>query len=557
MPEDWTFLHSLGLAGHDLKLWAEIDYVAIGPTGIYCLEVKGGRLAREDGVWRFTNRFDVTTEKREGPFEQVGSATAALRAYLRKHAADSRQAPIGFGVMTPSIPFGIEGPDVDPEVVFDQEDLSRPMPRYFDRLTEVWASRFEQRRGHRPKPLTPRQRAQVVDVLRPDFDLRPSLRARVGIARDELIRLTAEQSSILRRLDSNARVLVQGGAGSGKTMLGVEEATRASDAGKRVLYCCFNRRLAAFVRQVIGEREHVDVSTLHSLMAHTVTEAGLDARLPDAEPGDLFKVCYPELCLEALVALERLEAYDVLVIDEAQDLLSEAYLEVFDAILEHGLAGGCWRMFLDPNQNLFEGIESAGMAKVLALQPTRFPLTVNCRNTTQIAVNTALFAGVPVEETLVDGPEVEFHWYKDDRDQRKLLSNHLNRLLSAGIGADDIVILSPRQREHGCLATNLEELVGAPIRSEDDGGGNGARAMSFSTISSFKGLEADAVALVDLDDIASDRSRYALYVGTSRARVLLAVFIAETQREVYTDRAGEFGRELRDTAERSRGQVSA
>jgi superfamily I DNA/RNA helicase len=92
-------------------------------------------------------------------------------------------------------------------------------------------------------------------------------------------------------------------------------------------------------------------------------------------------------------------------------------------------------------------------------------------------------------------------------------------------------------------------MVGAPIRTDDHTAEPTAPAISFSTISSFKGLEADAVALGDLDDIASDRSRYALYVGTSRARVLLAVFIAESQRDSYIRLAGEFGRELREAEE--------
>jgi superfamily I DNA/RNA helicase len=164
-----------------------------------------------------------------------------------------------------------------------------------------------------------------------------------------------------------------------------------------------------------------------------------------------------------------------------------------------------------------------------------------------VAVNTSLLSGVPVEQTLVDGPDVEFYWYKDGRDQRKLLSRHLNRLLSAGIGSDDIVILSPRQRQHGCLAETLEDTVGLLIReADDDNDAPTAPSLSFSTISSFKGLEADAVALVDLDDLSSERSRYALYVGASRARVLLAVFIDQSQREAYTERAADFGRALRE-----------
>ena len=39
--------------------------------------------------------------------------------------------------------------------------------------------------------------------------------------------------------------------------------------------------------------------------------------------------------------------------DEAQDLLLDSYLDVIDASLKRGLNGGCWRVFLDPNQNIY------------------------------------------------------------------------------------------------------------------------------------------------------------------------------------------------------------
>ena len=75
---DWTALHSVGVANHPKKPWAELDFVLIGPGGVFCLEVKGGRVARrDDGRWEFTNRGDVSV-KTEGPWDQVGSASAAL-----------------------------------------------------------------------------------------------------------------------------------------------------------------------------------------------------------------------------------------------------------------------------------------------------------------------------------------------------------------------------------------------------------------------------------------------------------------------------------------------
>ena len=67
------------------------------------------------------------------------------------------------------------------------------------------------------------------------------------------------------------------------------------------------------------------------------------------------------------------------------------------------------------------------------------------------------------------------------------------------------------------------------------------RGVRFSTVASFKGLESDVVLLVDIDDL-SDEAQSLVYVGASRARVLLHVFLAESTRERFGELATAFGR---------------
>src|SRR3712207_1206794 len=77
-PDDWVAVHSVGLTSHERKPWAEIDFVVVGPFGVLCLEVKGGRITVADGRWT-TNGSPL----RESPFSQVGGAAAALHSDLR------------------------------------------------------------------------------------------------------------------------------------------------------------------------------------------------------------------------------------------------------------------------------------------------------------------------------------------------------------------------------------------------------------------------------------------------------------------------------------------
>src|SRR5690606_39135620 len=116
------------------------------------------------------------------------------------------------------------------------------------------------------------------------------------------------------------------------------------------------------------------------------------ALLAKVSKSDLFSVFYPEQSIEALVDLEELGSIEVLVVDEAQDLLLDSYLDFFDAILDGGLSRGSWRFFLDPHQNIFNVMDVPGLRRVLNHVPAQFRLSVNCRNTQQIAVHTSLLS---------------------------------------------------------------------------------------------------------------------------------------------------------------------
>jgi hypothetical protein len=319
LSPEWTCLHSLGVAEHDRKVWAEIDFVLIGPSGIFCLEIKGGHIARGEGVWIFRNRHGRENSKTEGPFEQVGSAAGALRGFFRKAKPDVLRSLVGYGVVMPDVPCSMRGPDVDLDVVADETTVGQGMSRFVDRLVDVWSERYRRQRGRDPRPLSRTDRVEAVSLLRGDFDLVPSLPTRIGWATRELVRLTAEQSGLLARLDENPRVLIRGAAGTGKTVIAVEEAVRAANRGSRVLFLCFNRLLAASLQNTMPA--DVMVSTLHAMMSKLIRDAGLEPELPDADDQDLYEVFFPVLSLQALSIPGAPEPFDMLVVDEGQDIL--------------------------------------------------------------------------------------------------------------------------------------------------------------------------------------------------------------------------------------------
>lgn len=535
LPDDWRALHSLGLKSHRRKPWAEIDFVLIGPPGIFCLEIKGGRVSRGDGVWRFTDRNNVVSTKSEGPFDQVAGAAGALRQYMLKRLPGTRNLVVGYGVMMPDIEFNQNGPDILQEVLFDKRDLGK-FDSYLTRLTDYWRSRFSWTADSSQSMIR-----EIVDEFRGDFEFIPPLGSVVSDIDNELGRLTNEQFKVLDLLSENPRVVVRGGAGTGKTVLAAEEARRQSNNGRRVLFCCFNRNLGAYLRVAMKDAENVFVWHLHGFMEDAISRAGDKSNVPpELDPTDLFEVIYPSMCCDAIKKLHEHGCFDVLIVDEGQDLLMPKYLDVFDLVLDGGLKGGEWRIFLDSNQDIFGNTSSLAQDRIAAIGPALARLTLNCRNTAPIAVATSLLSGISSEETLLDlGPDVEYHWFSCEADGARAVSDSIDQLISNGLKIDQISILSGRRFERSCISKirrlDIESWEGPATKSG---------VIRFSTIGAFKGLESDVVLLTDVADLTDIQTRSALYVGTSRAKAILQVFIDRKFEGEYRQKAIEYGRNL-------------
>jgi hypothetical protein len=538
---EWTALHSVGLTIHNTKPWAEIDFVLIGPPGVFCLEVKGGIVSREGGVWYTTPQYGPKAGRRqrlkESPFEQVGSASAQLFSFLDALLATVGRSITGYAVATPDVAWTVRGPDIDLALIYDQDDVRRSFDEFMKRAAKRWTEKV----GSKRKTLGRADKQLILDSIRGDFRLVPSLRATADIAQGELLRLTEEQSSLFGRLASNERVITKGGAGTGKTVIAVEEARRLAREGRRVLYTCFNKNLATHVESLLSTEPRVRVRTLHGLMMGLVTASDRQSELPDVSNEDLWGLFLPELALDVLLDDKQGSPFDVVVVDEGQDLLRESYLDVIEGLVGGNLSTGQWRIFHDPNQNVFGGMAASALRRVSEAKPVEWPLTVNCRNTAPIAQQVSLLSGVPLSDVLApNGPDVEICWYDSADEQSKAIKDALHKLKREGFRPSQSVVLSRYRLERSAISG-----AGLSIADLSRGGdGDETDGVRFSTIASFKGLEADVVILADVDDLFSNEGLASVYVGASRAKVALFVYVATSQKQRFQALAKEFGRAL-------------
>lgn len=539
-PEDWFAVHSVGLASHRTKPWAEIDFVVIGPFGILCLEVKGGQVTVADGRWA-TNGSAL----KESPFAQAGSAAAALFREIEPHCPALRRAVVAHGVMLPDVTFEEVGAGIDQAIVYDDRDLETPIERYLTRLADHWLE-FHGRVDERFRPLSRGDRTTALRYVAPSFDLVPTLRAHVAQTEAELIELTRAQAKILRGLRCEDRALIRGGAGTGKTLLAVEEATFFAGAGDRVLFCCRSEHLARFIAAHVRDPA-IDVRSYEGLLTELVNEAGRWDRIPDASEEDIRTLFLPEEAMEAIIELGRDAQYGVLILDEAQDLLLAGALDVFDLLLDGGLAKGRWRVFLDQKQAVFSGVDDEQLDRIRRNTTSQFQLVDNCRNTPQICETTCMLSAVDPDDPLAaDGPQVETRFALDRRDAVSAAAAIVKGWVRRSVAPEDIVVVATENGVAERVAQHWPSDA-PPLVPWDV---NVDRGVRMAVAADFKGLEARAVVVVGVDELHERATLQRMYVACSRARVLLGIVMDEAARDDFNVRAVEYARrnmQLADT----------
>lgn len=541
--KDWIVLHSYGISRHESKRSAEIDMVVLVPgLGVLCLEIKGTNVSRHEGVWDYGYKKST-----EGPFRQASSAMHALRDSIASQDSSCRDLLFWSGVIFTYRDFHEQSPEWHPWQYIDRRDLvrspiSRLITTMLGRAHSHSASRLGSALWYDDKASRPTegQIRRMVQIMRGDFETVSSPRDMVRQAEQTIEMLTEEQYSVLDSLEDNERIFVNGLAGTGKTLLAIEAARRASLAGSAVLLVCFNKLLGEWITSEVAGidvRECGSIRTghLHGLMREIV---GKDT--PVGEGNEYWAKELPEQTLLSLWSKENAHEYDVVIVDEAQDILSAEYLDVLSELLIGGLAGGKWMIFGDfENQAIYLSRPASTADDLTQVLTERCPyyakhrLYVNCRNAERIATALTLACGlVPgYKKTIhdIEGAEVEPMFWKDEAEQQGMLAKKLHELRSA-FGAQGIVVLSTRKDDQSCAAALAEQGLAAlsPLRNPR----GAAVGIPYATIHAFKGLEAPAVVVTDITNLGEEQKSL-LYVAMSRARIRLILLIRESCRDAY------------------------
>ena len=534
---NWFVLHSLDVAKHLRQVAGEIDFVMVVPEkGVLCLEVKACReLHRERGLWYY-GPLSSTEGDARGPFRQVAAAMHSIRERIVKRAPGLANVVFCSGVVFPYVNFEVRSEEWHEWQVVDARSFKshsfallvrNMLDREREHLADTETAKWFDARSLHPDVM---QAETLVQMLRPHFEFFQSPKARIQQLDDEVNRYTEEQVEALDAMMVNPRVLFEGPAGTGKTMLAIEAARRGAAKGRRVLFVCFNRLLARKLAADTTGTQWVKACTLHRHMLDLSGQGGPPA---DADQG-FWTDQLPEQAIASVLGSTEDLAFDELVVDEAQDILRPAYLDFLDLSIAGGLAAGKWRFFGDFERQAIYGTNEQSLNDLLHQRSgnvARYSLRVNCRNTPRISELAQLLGGMnpPYRHVLRpdDGQDPVLHFYSDASDQSQKLVSSLEQLYAEGFRGSDITILSARA-QGACAGTVNQPSWKGRLRPLGNDGSNG---IAYGSIHAFKGLESRAIVVTDIDRIGDAASQALFYVATTRALHRLVILANIAVRE--------------------------
>lgn len=499
LPEDFTVVYGYKFCDQvtGAVIWLA-DLVIVHPLkGFLVLKINLGEVGFFNGRWHEFIQGGYREMKGDPLNEAREAAYALARSYREK---TGWTFPLGFD-------YGLCFPECN-NIQGQLPSFVRPanlivsgdMDNFTARVSQVFANLRSGRDSVACKRL-------VEHILTANFRLYNTLEEQIrSFAHRAQVTFTQEQERILEETELNKRMVFYGAAGTGKTMIAVEKARRLAEAGKKTVLTCFNKNLAS--QFPIGT-ENLTARHFHGLLERLT---GLTP--PERQDyDDYFEDTLPEAAYARYSQLPQEQKFDAIVVDEGQDFRPHW----FQCLLAMVKDEGEFYVFADSSQNIFQ-VDPSGLE---ALPASRFRLTMNLRNTTSVCQRwIAPLSGAYLRLGLKDPGEVHFHIWNTESQQLRLLEKEVERLLDREIQPRRITVLSPNRKERSCLA-GMDSLAGCPLAEVGD---PRPGALRFSTIRSFKGLEADVVLLIGVRPDSPVCSRPDLYVGGSRARYILHIF---------------------------------
>ena len=496
------------------EFFGESDFVILVPSrGLINIEVKGGKISREDGIWYTNNRFGK--HKIKDPFKQATNSLFKIGGYLK---TKDILIPQDYLVIFPDCEFDTTGIEIS-----DQNLVSGEInPKLLNTLNNIIENHLIEANGRfHPKES---DLNQIIKVLRPNFISNLSSKNLLNQSRKQIDKFTNEQIKILESYNSN-RLIVTGGQGTGKTIIAEEIAKKRLLEGS-VLFISSGRLRNEETKIRFKDFDNFHCFTFHNFISKIMKDI-IKKEIPKELSDKINSLKFEDrtefflkFISNTILEADNLKKYDFLIMDEMQNYCHyDEFYGVFGSIIKGDLNEGKWYFFGDFDyQNLWSKSISDEIKKknpklyLRDLNHETHQLTYNVRNAQQIVVHSPFLSGV-AKEKLPSRPfiikiEGQIKHYFENSVKHKIerLEKIIEDLKKQNIDGNEIVILSsnridnPKNYISSSNIANFFKIIdltqiskfGIDIIKSDE-----KNCIYFSTSHAFQGMESKIIILTD------------------------------------------------------------
>ena len=594
-PESWTVFHGLSRAektkGKRRVPGGECDFVVCIPNvGWVVVEVKGHGVKYFNYEWVREYRGRRQTLD-ESPMEQAQQNAFDMQRYLKRTNPELKRCPFFFAVAFPFHDVG--GPEISPGNTLAPTDCADPasIQAGINRIVND----TRERTGVRPCSA-----ALISDVIEA-FKTKVEVAADMVMLQNELssLEFSNEQSDAIPRIAFTDKVLVEGPAGTGKTLLAMHIAREAAASGLKTLVLTdtegqrewmqletfgspglavdtdahwLTRRILdvvgpppvdvaiASIDKTVADLQHrrqqlVDVQNAQEPAAHIPNDnqsrpSNMREALDNVDDAQLRTL---NNAFEILNHSDRKLPWDILVWDEFQHF---PFPKTAAAIVQHFNRVKIFADFQRQDE-LGQAVDRDLRTLVLnELSTNPIKLARNYRNSSNIASAVRNLSGFDVGEPRpVDALQVEVHYismkafedeYIASQTVRAALENRIEDLPYAlGDVSGRIATILGNQALIRRAFQWESTIYDYPIRRFEGRGLRDAEPLEahvcISSISEFSGLESPVVLFIEgkndgITPPINSLAKHTKYAALTRARTLLCIYTPEANRQYYQDR---------------------
>ena len=505
LSNDYTIFHSVHWASESATRteYGEIDFVVVNRAGeVLVIEQKDGDL--EESADGLAKRYG---NKSKNISSQVQRNIGRIRKKFSKQFGDELGLIIDYLVYCPQYRvLDFNGAGIDASRTVDATSKSDLAGRVQQLLAA--GSQEKELWGHTVRSFF----ANTMRIV-PDISSYVSSQDRVYTQTLEGL------GDVIDKLEFTPfKLRVIGTAGCGKSQLTLRFCDHALEKGGRPLLICFNNPLAVRLRS--AAHADVTVSTYHDFCAKFAASQGVKLDLSQSGTPGFWRGIQ-----DMVVAADIPDSakFDYMVVDEGQDFEQEWY-DILQLFLKED-ASVLW--LEDPFQNL-------------TMKPTvemndfvTYRESSNFRTPRMIAdfIKDSLDVEF-IGKNPLPGLGVDVHIYKDGDEQKKKVAHCVRELVREGFTKEQIVIISCKGVKTNSFKdcdqigtfklkkfTGNYDQQGQQVYTEGD--------INFDTIYRFKGQQAPAIIVTDIDESLKDNQRVKniLYCAMTRATVRLDLMV--------------------------------